>query len=34
MEIFKSYDGKARNFTGLNYNAVHGVSGLEKVLPA
>lgn len=30
MEILKSYDGKARNYTGLNYNAAQGVSGLEK----
>lgn len=30
MEILKSYDGKARNYTGLNYNAAQGVSSLEK----
>ena len=30
MEISKSYDGKARNYTGLNYNAAQRVSGLEK----
>ena len=34
MKILKSHDGKARNYTGLNYNAVQGLSGLEKVLSA
>lgn len=30
MEILKQYDGKARNDTGLNYNAAQGFFGLEK----
>ena len=30
MEILKQYDGKARNYAGLNYNAAQGYFGLEK----
>lgn len=30
MEILEQYDGKARNDTGLNYNAAQGFFGLEK----
>ena len=34
METLKQYDGKARNYTGLNNNAAQGFFGLEKMQAA